>query len=376
MDDRRAGGAANGMTDNTVRPKRALRERALWRPPWGESDFRDSNLQWLDKNENPDTTLAERIAGILAEMPCSIHSSYPELGPLYRKLAAFFGIDIRNLVLSNGSDGLIRLAFDAFVDYGDTVLHTDPTFAMYSVYCDMFGARGIEIHYEQRSGSIRIDLDRLIETILAENPRLVCIPNPDSPTGSAVSLSDLRKVIDAAREVGAVALVDEAYFPFNRDTVVPDVVACENLFVTRSTGKAWGMAGMRIGIGVGSEDVVAHVHRVRPMYECNAVGAYVLEKMLDHYDEVEQSVDRLVAGRDWFALEMGKLGYTVIPTSGNFVHVAFGSDEPRVAEALEGTVYYRRETNHPALSGYSRFSATTVENFEIIVERIRTRTNG
>lgn len=359
------------LNDKHVPPKKALQERDLQRPPWGESQPRDPKMQWLDKNENPDSELAERITGILAGMPATVPTSYPELSPLYRKLAEFYGTNVNNLILANGSDGLIRSVFEAFVDDGDTVLHTDPTFAMYSVYCDMFGARGVNVQHERRAGSVGLDVDTLLDVIAQERPRVVCVPNPDSPTGSVIAITDLTRIIEAAADTGAVALVDEAYYPFYRDTVIPNVGTYDNLLVTRSTGKAWGMAGLRIGVGVGSESLIAQLHRVRPMYECNAVGAYVLERMLDHYDEVEAAVARLVEGRDWFAQRMRELGYEVIPTHGNFVHVAFGSDESEIAHALSDIVYYRRGTDHPALKGFSRFSATTTENFDVIVQKIR-----
>jgi histidinol-phosphate aminotransferase len=106
------------------------------------------------------------------------------------------------------------------------------------------------------------------------------------------------------------------------------------------------------------------------MYEVNGVAVAVIERMLDHVDEVLASVARLNEGRDTFLASMDRLGMPTVHARGNFAHVRFGSHGPAVHDALAGLALYRADSNDPCLKGYSRFSATTRERFQPIIQRI------
>ena len=277
-----------------------------------------------------------------------------------------------NLLLAAGSDGAIRAAFEAYVSPGETVLHPHPTFAMYAVNCRIFGARAVAIDYAPSNRGPALSAETLIGAIEAERPRLVCLPNPDSPTGAAFGQDELRAIVTAAATAGAVMLIDEAYWPFWPETALPWVLDFDHLIVTRSTGKAWGLAGFRIGYAAASTPVAHALHKVRAMYETSTFAAAVFENMIEHEDAMRQSVARLEAGKALFLDAMERLGYRVLRGAGNFLHVAFGADAPAVHAALKGHVYYRVDFKEPCLAGFSRFSATTPALFEPVIERIRT----
>jgi histidinol-phosphate aminotransferase len=166
-------------------------------------------------------------------------------------------------------------------------------------------------------------------------------------------------------------LIDEAYFPFHAETCLPWVTRFSNLAVARSTGKAWGLAGLRIGYAAASPGVAQMLHKVRPMYEVNTVAVHAFEKMLDHEDAMLASVARLQAGKQTFLAAMRELGYRTLNGQGNFLHVAFGARAEKIHAALEPLVYYRKDFADPCLKGFSRFSATTPELFQPLIDRIR-----
>ncbi|MCP5367810.1 MAG: histidinol-phosphate aminotransferase family protein [Hyphomicrobiales bacterium] len=354
----------------TPTPRPAVADPALTRPDGTAGDWRDPDRLWLDKNENGDPEMAAVVRQVLAQVRPEALYTYPETGPLYRKLAAWLGIDARSVILSAGSDGIIRAVFEAFVSPGDRVLHTAPTFAMYPVYCRIYGAEAVPVTYQRSDRGPALDADSLIATLLYARPRVVCLPNPDSPTGTVFDPADMRRIVEAAGEVGAVMLVDEAYHPFHDQTCLPWIAEYGHLVVTRSTGKAWGMAGFRIGYGAAAPGLAAILQKVRAMYETNTVAAAVFEGMLDHADAMAASVARLQAGKATFLDAMTKLRFKVLRGSGNFMHVAFGPHAARVHAALADTVYYRRDFADPCLQGYSRFSATTPALFTPVIDRI------
>lgn len=353
-----------------LRPRSPVADPVLQRPDWTRSGSRDERLLWLDKNENLDPTLRAWNGRILAEVGPRALASYPDCAPLYHKLARHVGVDVSCLLLAHGSDGVIRAAFEAFVDPGDAVLFPDPTFKMYAVYSAMYGARAVPVQYDSTQEGPYLNVERLVGVIQREGPKLVCVPNPDSPTGSVMPRAGLTQVIEAAAAENAVVLIDEAYYPFYPETIVDWTKRHSHLVVARTFAKAWGLAGLRIGYGVADVALTRLLHKVRPMYEVSTLAAAVMDRALDSPGEMFASVRRLNEGRDQFLDAMDDLGLATIRARGNFAHVAFGPWRDVVAAALRDLVLYREFDTLP-LAGYSRFSATTPELFAPVIERIR-----
>ncbi|MCC7166728.1 MAG: histidinol-phosphate aminotransferase family protein [Rhodospirillales bacterium] len=359
------------MTKHSPLPRAAVADPGLARPDWTKGQPRDPSKLWLDKNENGDPELSRLVAQLMRALPPEAYFTYPENGPLYRKLASQLSVAPENLVLTAGSDGAIRACFEAYVEPGDTVIHTNPTFAMYSVYSRMYGARAVALDYGPSNNGPALSAETVIDAIRNERPKLVGLPNPDSPTGTAFDPATLERIVAAAAEVGALMLIDEAYYPFLPQTALPWIGRYPNLVVARSTGKAWGLAGLRIGFAAASVEVAKMLHKVRPMYEANTVAVHAFERLLDHEDAMRASVARLMEGKEAFLAAMRAFGYRTLAGHGNFLHVAFGARAERVHAALEPLAYYRKDFAEPALKGFSRFSATTTALFQPLIDAVR-----
>lgn len=353
-----------------IRPRRSLLNPDLQRPSALNSIPRSPSMLWLDKNENLDPVMLSVSAEILASIPPMALATYPEAGDLYRKLSTWIGVDPEALLLTPGSDGAIRLTFEAFIENGDFVLHTNPTFAMYPIYCQMFGASAIAIEYSMVNDEPSPQVLEILDSIKRYQPKIVCLPNPDSPTGTVISPEDLRKILSVCEEFECVLLVDEAYHPFYKWSIVPWTKTSKNLIVARTFAKAWGVAGLRIGYAVGHPETIALLHKMRPMYEVSTIAVEFMTRMLDKVSEMENSVSRIQAGKLHFQNEMRKLGYKVLDTNGNFAHIAFGEDLPVINAALAGHVLYRGAFAHPSLSGYSRFSVAPLDAMSRVITLI------
>jgi len=352
------------------RPVPAVASEELFRFPWEAGRARDRKRLFLDKNENVDPELAEVVRAAAIEVLAGSQNTYPESASLYEKLANFEGVRPEQLCLAAGSDGAIRSVFEAFIQPGEPVLRTNPTFAMYGVYAQIFGATDIAVDYRRGSDGPILDTDELIKLIGEKKPRLVCIPNPDSPTGTVIEHNILASVIDASREVNAVCLIDEAYYPFYELTAVDMLSEFENLIVVRSTGKAWGMAGFRIGYAIASPQIANLLHKVKGMYETGTVAMAVFEAMLSRSDEVNKSVLRIKEGKELMLKSMERLNFQTVASHGNFLHVNFGDEAERIHNSLSNHVYYRQETSHPSLMGFSRFSMAPPEIIQQLVDYI------
>jgi len=343
---------------------------ALQRPSALDSVPRSPGQLWLDKNENLDPELMALSREVLSSIPQWAVATYPEAGELYRKLGGWVGVSPESLLLTPGSDGAIRLAFESFIESGDAVVHTSPTFAMYPVYGQMFGAAAHEIVYERSAAGPYLDAAKVAESVRKIKPKLLCLPNPDSPTGTVLEPRILRELLVECESAGTVLLIDEAYHPFYAWSAVSWIASSPNLIVARTFAKAWGAAGLRIGYAVAHPSTIALMHKMRPMYEVSTLAVEFMSRMMDHAPAMASAVQRINDGKQFFADRMRTLGFAVLPTEGNFIHVAFGEAGRAIHAALKDRVLYRAKFSHPALAGYSRFSVAPRATMARVAEAI------
>ncbi len=344
--------------------------KTLDRPDWTVGTARDGRLLWLDKNENLDPEYNELINDAIKGIANEVINTYPDCSCVYQKLAQQLDVNAENLVLAAGSDGVIRSVFDTFVSVGDKVLITAPTFAMYAVYAQMYGANTLSLSYRATSTGLELDIASLEKLIHDECPRLICLPNPDSPTGTLLKGDSINSLISAAHAVDAVILIDEAYYPYSDYTALPLIHEYQNLIVARTFSKAWGIAGARVGFAIANNELAIMLHRVRPMYEIGNLSLAVVDRVLALEDEMLKSVARLNAGKLFFETKMQQLGLQTLSTAGNFQHVAFAEYASDVHSQLASIALYRQDFPNTVLAGYSRFSATTQENFQRVVDGV------
>lgn len=346
---------------NELLYKRCLRKAILsdeLTRPFAEKG-RDKSKLWLDKNENVDPELLAFSQQILQGIDPQCLSIYPDCHELYQKIAKKDEVEPENLLLTAGSDGAIRTVFEACINEGDTVIHSDPTFAMYYVYSKMFGAKSSAISYRRCNSGPEFPLQQWLDSIRELQPKLVCLANPDSPTGTVLTESNLQLLIETALENNSLVLIDEAYFPFYPFSALKWINRYPNLLVARTFAKAWGVAGLRIGYLATNTQLSAYMHKLKPMYEVNTVSLRFMEAMLDHPEKVQESVLRLQQGKEFFIDEMQKLGFKCLDTQANFIHVEFREFEEVVHAALQDKVLFRPGFGHDCLKGFTRFTIAT-----------------
>jgi histidinol-phosphate aminotransferase len=235
-----------------------------------------------------------------------------------------------NIVLANGSDAAIKYLFDAYVSPGDRVLLTDPTFAMYPVYCAMFQAQPITVAY-------RADFSFPWEEFrehLSPGLRLAVLVNPNNPTGTALSASQVLTLAKDAAASDILFLVDEAYFYFYHETVIQQVRALPNLIVLRTFSKLCGLASARLGYAAVCSEIAANLRKVRSTFDVNGLAVKFGEKILDTPDLLPRLVQEVQEGRAFLA---GKLTEKAIPHrtgQANFILIQCGVG--RVTELIEG----------------------------------------
>jgi len=278
--------------------------------------------------------------------------------------------------LTPGSDGVIRLVFEALIEKRDVVIHTSPTFAMYPVYCQMFGAKPVILDYVSTVNGPYLDPVKVAESIVQHRPKLLCLPNPDSPTGTILEERAMEMLLRVCEKFGTVLHLDEAYHPFHEWTATPWTRDHKNLIIARTFSKAWGSACISIGYAVANPDTIGLLHKLRTMYEVGTIASEFVLKLLDHVNVMERAVNRINYSKILFGKRMESLGFHTFNSSGNFIHIGFGDRAEVVHRALVGKVSYRYNFDAPCLTGFSRFTLADHETMNKVADLIENSLGG
>jgi histidinol-phosphate aminotransferase len=324
----------------------------------------------LDKNENLKGFSEEVITDILKMVTSDFLTGYPEAGPLYKKLAQHLNIPREQIYLSAGSDAGIKAVFEVYVDSEDEVVVIHPTYAMYYIYSEMFKARLIEVNFDK---NLALPPERIIENI-SPATKLICIANPNSPTGTVLPVKDLEKIIEVASENGVLVLIDEAYFQFWGYSAIDLVSAYDNLIVVRTFSKALGLASARLGYLVSTPEIVSHLFRVRPMYEVNAFAVSLGVYMLEHPDIVAEYLDEIEQSRKWLKEELSRDGIDIAPGFANFILINVG-DKCRAAQIAENLlnekIVIKGGFRENCMTPYIRVGLGTIDQMRFFLEKFR-----
>ena len=307
-----------------LRPREAILSMAPYSPPSGG---RADKLR-LDFNENTigcSPKVTEFLKGRLNENQLA---TYPEYSDARRELAAHFRVENEQMLVTNGTDEAIQVLINTYVDDGDEVIILRPSYAMYRFYAEIAGATIYEIDY--RAGTLQFPLDELLEGI---NPstRAVLISNPNNPTGAAVSIEGIEKILKKAS--GAAVLIDEAYYEFCGITAMRHINDFPNVFVSRTFSKVYGMAAMRIGCIFSNANNIQYLHKSQSPYSVNMLAALAARVAVQDTSYVTKYVTEVLAARELVYVGLEKLKIPYFESQGNFVLMQLGA---RAAEVRDG----------------------------------------
>ena len=340
--------------------RETVKNLQAYRPPLaGRTGLR------LDFNEST-VGCSPRVLARLRSLDADLLARYPEREPVEKEVAGFLGLDPAQVLLTNGVDEAIHLLCMTYLDPGDEALIVVPTFAMYEIFAKAEGARVIEV---RAGANFAFPLQDVLARI-SPITRLIAVANPNNPTGAAVAGGVLRQIAQFAPQ--AALLVDEAYFEFHGETLIDSVGQIENLFVTRTFSKAYGLAGLRIGILAGSAQQMAMVRRVASPYSVNAAALAVLPAVLQDQEYVGGYVAQVRTNRERLQQELGNLGLHYWLSHANFVLVRIGEVHAEFVQALRARGILVRDRNSDAgCEGCVRLTVGTDEHTQTLIAALR-----
>jgi histidinol-phosphate aminotransferase len=321
-----------------------------------ERGLRPEDIIKMASNENPLGPSPKAVAAMTKALG-EAHI-YPDgFGYKLRDaLAQKFGVGLGQIILGNGSNEIIEFIGHAFLRPGDNIITAEHAFVVYKLMATLFGAETIEV---PDPGFIH-DLDAMLAAVTPRTKE-VFIANPNNPTGTMVTMDALQRFMDKVPD-HVVTVIDEAYYEFvgePQDTM-KFVREGRNVILLRTFSKIQGLAGLRIGYGIGPEELISVLHKTRQPFNANAIAqAGAVAGLLDeeHQHRTKQVTDE---GRDYFGKEFAAMGLEFVPSHANFVLVKVGDGNAVFQKMLDKGVIVRAMAEYK-LPEWVRISVGTME---------------
>ena len=323
----------------------------------------------LASNENP-LGASPKAVEAFHQIADSLHL-YPrgDAPKLIDSIAQKFGVKTSQIIIGNGSDEIIDMIGKAFIRQGDNCVGITPTFSVYKFTTLSNGADFIGVG----EGEAKTSLAELAKAIDG-NTRVVFICSPNNPTGHYYSDAEIRDFMKMVPQ-NVLVFLDEAYAEFATATDFPKTAALlkdfPNLFVNRTFSKIYGLAGLRIGYAMSSEDVVRAMWKIKPPFDVNQAAQVAAVAALGDADHVEATRALNAAGIKMLTAAFEGLGFKVLPTQGNFICVRIGERAKELVGFLEQNGMIVRGLTSFGMPEYIRVTIGKAEENEFLVALVK-----
>ncbi len=320
------------------------------------SEFKDidTNLIYLDANENPFETELNRYPD-------------PQQIPLKEVLAQQKGVQVENILLGNGSDEVLDLIFRVFCEPAkDNVITLPPTFGIYDVLAN---TNNIENRKVVLNGDFQPNVDLVVST-MDKNSKLLFICSPNNPTGNSIDTENITNLLNS---FNGLVVIDEAYIDFAaRESWISKLENYPNLIITQTLSKAYGLAGIRLGICYASKEVIAVLNKIKLPYNINELTQKrALERVLNA-KEVKKDIDSILKEKESLLKELLQVEFIqkIYPTDANFILVKVDNANTRYQQLIDKGIVLRNRTTQSLLENCLRITVGTKKENEKLIKAL------
>jgi histidinol-phosphate aminotransferase len=319
-----------------------------------EFDTVESEVVYLDANENPFDNGVNR---------------YPD--PQQRKLKEVIarrrGVAANQLLLGNGSDEILDLIFRAFcIPNQDKIIVMPPTYGMYKVLANIncISLDEVPLNYD-----FQLVTKDIISQISSQT-KAIFLCSPNNPSGNSFRREDILTLLQSFT---GLVVIDEAYIDFStQKSLVSDLSSYPNLIITQTLSKAYGLAGIRLGICIASEEIIDILNKIKPPYNINSLTQERAISALADWDTTQGQITQLIAERKGLFAQLEKISFVekVYPSDSNFLLVRVDDANKRYAQLIENDIVVRNRSNQVGCENCLRFSVGTPQENQILIETL------
>jgi threonine-phosphate decarboxylase len=333
---------------------------------------------------NPLGTPKKALQRISQNLSLIKHYPDPHHEGLVETLSHYVGVEPNNIIVGNGSTELIYLFTEVFIESGHEAVIPVPTFGEYKIATMKVGGRPLFLRCDP-ARNFRLDFDKL-ERAISRKTRIIFFCNPNSPTGKLYDKDDVLRIVRLGAEKNVLVIIDEAYIDFvdddKRDSMAEYVSSHDNLFVLRSLTKFFGLAGLRIGFGIGSPDIVRALKKAKMPWSVNSLAMFAAMEAVKDDDFIKRS--RLLISRSRRSMKkmLQRIPWLrVYPSETNFFLIKITQGDLTSTQLKEGLaregLLIRDCSNFDGLDNrFFRVSVNKPEQNEKLVEHLESFTNS
>ena len=326
-----------------------------------------NNLVKLNTNENPYGPSPKALAALEAEVGDSLRL-YPDptSGRVVQAVADFYDVPATHVFVGNGSDEVLAHVFHALLKHEAPILFPDITYSFYPVYCGLYG-----ILYQTVALGGEFEIN--VQDYMQPNGGII-FPNPNAPTGRALPLADIERLLQANTE--SVVVIDEAYVDFGAESAVGLVQQYPNLLVTHTLSKARSLAGLRVGYAIAQPHLIEALVRVKDSFNSYPLDRFAISGAVAAIEDkayFEETCRKVVATRDSLVTELRGLGFVVLPSAANFIFArhAERSGAELAAGLRERSIVVRHFAKPARISDFLRITIGTDEQSQLLVQAVK-----
>ncbi|UXJ51671.1 histidinol-phosphate transaminase [Pseudomonas citronellolis] len=328
-----------------------------------------ARLVKLNTNENPYGPSPKALAAMQAELGDALRL-YPDPNAerLKQTIADYYGVRPGQVFVGNGSDEVLAHAFHALFQHdGRPLLFPDVTYSFYPVYCGLYG-----IPFEALALDEQFQIR--VEDYARPNAGII-FPNPNAPTGCLLPLEAIERLLLANPD--SVVLVDEAYVDFGGETAIGLVERYPNLLVAQTLSKSRSLAGLRVGLAVGHEDLIEALERIK-----NSFNSYPLDRVaqagaiaaFEDREYFQRTCQAVIDSREKLVGELSGMGFEVLPSAANFIFARHPRhDAAELAAGLREQGVIVRHFKQARIAQFLRISIGTEEQNQALLDALRPR---
>lgn len=290
----------------------------------------------------------------------------PECTELHKKLAELYSVTPRQVLAGNGSDEVLNFAFMAYCDKEHPARFADITYGFYSVFAEINGIPYTEV-------PLRDDFTIDINDYIGKN-ETIFIANPNAPTGIALSLDDIEKILKS--NPNSVVVIDEAYVDFGAESAVSLISKYDNLLVTQTFSKSRSMAGARLGVAIGSEELIRDLNTIKYStnpYNINRMTMAAGIGVLEDEEYTKANCHSIIETRSYTMKRMKAMGFEMTESLTNFIfakHSKIGGEA--LYKALRERGILVRHFSKPKLDAYNRITIGSYEQMTALCDTLET----
>lgn len=336
----------------------------LYRPAF-EKDSR-AGFICMDKNEPPFSAF-DVLDNIFDDNDIKSLRIYPNPYELYEKLSSFCGVNINQLLITQGSEQAIEFVFRIFLESSDEVVYLKPSFAMFDVFAYMQKAKVKHIEFNQ---DLSLSVDTIISSI-TKITKLLVLANPNNPTGTAFNLHELKCIAEHTQKTNTIFLLDEAYFHFYNIKSTDLVNQYKHVIITRTFSKALGIAGARVGYVISHEKNIELLRKIKPIDEINQLSNILAKKVIDSSQLIlEKNISQVNKWKEIFKTTDLK-DLTYIDTEGNFILIKSNRYEYHKILFLKNKIFPKMGFTQNYLKDCFRLSILDDDSMNIVIKILK-----